>query len=250
MADRSAQVRRVAARLRGRGFKVVEVDGWQNRGKGPMVTSGRMEHHTASPRGSSDTASLRVVTFGRDGLRNSLCRWYVSRSGVIYLVALHKSWHAGSGTKGTNSTLSGTESEHSGTSSERWSAASLDAQAAISQEEAAEFGFPTEQVWDHKEHAGHRGKIDRISIDPDQWRARLAEKEDVMAVADWAKDAWNWARSKGIMSEHSVPGEVVTKQELAVFLQRYHDRADKAGSSGPHDHDARYVRRGRSYQIG
>lgn len=137
-----------------------------------MTTRGRIEHHTAGPR-TGDTPSLRVVTFGRAGLRNSLSRWYVSRSGVIYLIALRTSWHAGPGSKGSNPVLSGTESEHSGSPSEPWTEASLSAQAAISQEECREFGVPHSRVWDHKEHAGYRGKIDRINIVPYRWRKRL-----------------------------------------------------------------------------
>lgn len=188
MADSAAQVRRVVQILRDDGFKVVEVSGWESRGKGPMTTRGRIEHHTASPYGSSDTASLRVVTFGRADLRNSLCRWYVSRTGVIYLVALHKSWHAGTGIKGSNSTLSGTEAEHSGISRERWSDASLAAQAAISRAESRVFAFGTSRVWDHKEHAPSR-KVDRHGIDPDHWRARLDDipEEDVMTPDQEAK---------------------------------------------------------------
>jgi hypothetical protein len=161
---------RVAARLRASGFTVIEVSGWQTRGSGALNPRGHLEHHTAgSLRG--DTPSLRVVTFGRAGLRNALCCWYVSRSGIIYLIAARAAWHAGSGSKGSNSTLSGTEAENTGVG-EPWTDGSLAAQAAIAAEMAREFDFGASRVWDHKEHAPRR-KIDRTGIDPAAWRRRV-----------------------------------------------------------------------------
>lgn len=177
MADTAAEVRQCVSMLRDLRFRVVPVDGWETRGKGAMTTRGRVEHHTAGPRVTSGTPSLRTVTFGRAGLRNSLSRWYTSPTGVIYLVALGVSWHAGSGVKGTNTTLSGTEGEHSGQASQPWPARQLEAMAAISRVEAVVFGFPLDAVWEHKEHAPAR-KPDRINIDGDTWRARLASAVD------------------------------------------------------------------------
>lgn len=172
MADSAVQVDRVVRILRSEGFTVIETPGWTTRGKGPMTTRGRIEHHTAT-RSTADAPTLRVVMYGHGSLKNSLSRWYVSRSGVIYLVALGVSWHAGRGSKGTNATLSGTEAEHSGRASEAWTSGSLNAQAAISRAESKVFGFPLSNVWDHKEHAPSR-KVDRVNISPDAWRRRLA----------------------------------------------------------------------------
>ena len=45
------------------------------------------------------------------------------------------------------------------------------------------------------------------------------------AVADWAKSAWSWAWSEGILSPSTHPKETVTKEELMVFFQR--DEADE-----------------------
>lgn len=172
MADSVAQVREVIRLLRGWGYEVVEISGWENRGKGDMTTRGRIEHHTAG--GSGDTPSLRVVTFGRPGLRNSLSRYYISRSGVIYVIARKTSWHAGRGVKGSNSTLSGTEAEHSGSSSESWPDAVLSAAAAISAAEAKVFKVPSTRIFEHKEHAPRR-KVDRISIIGNDWRHRVRQ---------------------------------------------------------------------------
>lgn len=192
MADSTAQVSRVVTLLREWGFRVEEVSGWPNRGSGSLSTRRRLEHHTAGPR-SGDAPSLRVVTFGRPGLRNSLCRWYVSRSGVIYLVARRRSWHAGRGSKGSNATLSGTEAENTGTG-EPWTAGSLAAQAAISAAESIVFGFPPHtSVFDHREHAPSR-KIDRTGINSHDWRDRVArtaadQEEDDMPSKEEVRDA-------------------------------------------------------------
>jgi len=173
MADSVAQVRQVVALLRDWGFTVVEVDGWENRGSGNLTTTGRLEHHTAGA-ASGDAPSLRVVTFGRPGLRNSLSRWLTSRSGIIYLVARRRSWHAGAGDKGSNSTLSGTEAENTGVG-EPWQPRSLEAQAAISAAECIVFGVPASRIWDHREHATPRGrKIDRTGVPSGPWRSRVA----------------------------------------------------------------------------
>ena len=171
MSDTAADLRRCLDILDGWGTPIVQVPGWETRGKGAMTTRGHLEHHTAGGRGVA--ASLRVVTFGRAGLRNSLSRWYVDRAGVGYLVALNVSWHAGAGVKGTNATLSGTEGENNGVD-EPWSEPMKETMARITAAEAIVFGYDAGKVWEHREHAPRR-KVDRTDIDPDQWRARVAE---------------------------------------------------------------------------
>lgn len=171
MSDTAADLRRCLNILDGWGIPIVQVPGWETRGKGAMTTRGHLEHHTAG--GSGVAASLRVVTFGRAGLRNSLSRWYVDRAATGYLVALNVSWHAGAGVKGTNVILSGTEGENNGVD-EPWSEPMKETMARITAAEAIVFGYSANRVWEHREHAPRR-KIDRTGIDPDQWRARVAE---------------------------------------------------------------------------
>ena len=203
-ADRLA---RVADRLRAQGHRVVEVNGWRTRGRGTLTPRGHLEHHTAGS-ASGDAPSLRVVTFGRAGLRNALCTWYVSRSGVIYLVAAGVAWHAGSGIHGSNATLSGTEAENTGVG-EPWTPGSLAAQAAVSAEMAREFSFAHTRVFDHREHAPSR-KIDRTGINPASWRERIrqllttdpaaAEEDDEMSkIVNVAGDLYHVA---GIHAVH------------------------------------------------
>lgn len=159
---------------------VVEIPGWETRGKGPMPTiRGHVQHHVGGPR-LGDAVSLRTVTFGRAGLRNSLSMWFTARtSGVVYLVAAGVSWHAGAslwgGYSSLNGRFAGNEAEHSGSAFEPWSEASLHAQAAVAYEMRRAFDHPLGNIADHKEVAVPRGrKPDRVNIDGGQWRRRIA----------------------------------------------------------------------------
>lgn len=166
---------RVAGRLRACGLTVVEVTGWQSRGRGAMAPACHVQHHTAGSRRGGNTASLRICTFGRPGLANALCTWYVARDGTVYLVAAGLAYHAGKGGwRGVsgNGRAVGTEAENDGIG-EPWSAASRRAQQAIAAECSAEFGYPVVMVPDHKEWRPG-DKIDRTDIDPDQDRASIA----------------------------------------------------------------------------
>lgn len=157
---------RVADRLESHwGLKVERVPGWERRGRKGWRPTAHLQHHTASPPGSSDTASLRVVTFGRSDLGpNALSQWYTSRSAVVYLIAAGLCWHAGRGQIVPSSRSSGLEQEHAGTDAEPWTDAQLHAARAIAWEMAHEFGWdPAVRTWEHKEHAPRR-KIDRWRI--------------------------------------------------------------------------------------
>lgn len=201
MADSAAQVRECVRLLREWGHTVHEVDGWQRRGKGSMTTRGRINHHTAG--GTGNKPSLPVVVHGRRGLRNSLSRWFVARDGTIYLVALRKSWHAGRGRKGSNSTLSGTEAEHSGGAGEAWGEASLAAQADIDAAECHVFGITADVIWDHKEHAPSR-KVDRVNIDPAAWRDRVRKLTGEMRGGDEPEEDDEMQRIDVIETEQGV----------------------------------------------
>jgi hypothetical protein len=171
MPDTVTGFRRVRDRLRARGFAVHEVPHWEGRGAGTLRPAGFLNHHTAGSRSGGNTASLRLVTFGRSDLRNALCNWYCARNGDLYIVAGGVAWHAGRGDLGSNSTLIGCEAENDGLG-EPWHPRSLDAQAALNAECAREFGHGARRCWEHKEHAEGR-KIDRAGIDGSAWRHRV-----------------------------------------------------------------------------
>ena len=166
-----ARLREVRDLLRSWGFTVVEVTGWETRGSGSWSPIAWLWHHTAGPR-SGDTPSLRVCTFGRTGLRNALCNTYTSRSGVIYLVAALRAWHAGTGALVTNSRSGGNEGENTGVG-EPWDPRHYAAQVALAAAIAIVFGIDPAKQWDHKEHAEGR-KIDRAGIVPPVFRADVA----------------------------------------------------------------------------
>lgn len=246
MSDSIDEVRLVASLLRDWNFRVIEVDGWEHRGSGDLTTLARLEHHTAGSQSGGNTASLRIVTFGRPGLRNSLCRWYVARNGVIYLVARRRSWHAGNGRKGSNATLSGTEAENDGVG-EPWGERSLEAQAAISAAEAIVFDLdPADDVWDHKEHAPDR-KIDRTGINPSAWRHRVAramrQGADAMPSAQEVADAVLNADVGGKPLRNRVHDADVLGQQNKRTLDDLHAAfADGAGKLRDYERDTRVMR--------
>ena len=164
------RLRQIRDLLESWGHTVIEVPGWETRGAGSWSPIAWLWHHTAGPR-SGDTPSLRVCTFGRVGLRNALCNTYTSRSGVIYIVAARRAWHAGTGTIVTNSRSGGNEGENTGLG-ESWTG-SYAAQVALAAAIAIVIGIDPAKQWDHKEHAKGR-KIDRAGIAPTLFRADVA----------------------------------------------------------------------------
>lgn len=172
----------VASRLRVRwGIEVVEVPGWQDRGAGDHVAMRALvRHHTASPRGSGNTASLRVVTHGRKDLRNSLSMWYQPREGrVAYLIAAGVSWHAGRGGWPAddpitgNDVAAGDEIENDGRG-EPFTADQMYVARAIETEMGREFGWTAGRTGcEHSEHAPGR-KVDRFGIDGEAERRHVA----------------------------------------------------------------------------
>lgn len=210
------RVGHVAYQLLTRGVTVVEVPGWEDRGAGPMDDiRGMVMHHTASPRDAGNAASLRVVTFGRADLRNSLCMWHVARDGTVHLVAAGVSWHAGRSRwlhdRALNRIYAGVEAEHDG-AGEPWTPASIAAQEAIDVEMAREFGFePDETVAEHREVAVPYGrKTDRAGVSGPAWRARVAaaldheEDDDMLFITtDATKLVWLVAGGARVRLPHS-----------------------------------------------
>lgn len=63
------------------------------------------------------------------------------------------------------------------------------------------------------------------TIDPAEYlgiKNRVGDLEmakDTNKVSDWAKEAWNWAKEKGLL-DGTRPQEPITREEMAVLLQR------------------------------
>lgn len=92
----------LAREFRAAGLKVVEVQGWENRGRPASTGSfdpdeATITHHTGTRSGPDNNApSLSVLISGRSDLPGPLCQWAVAYDGTVYVVAAGRANHAGS----------------------------------------------------------------------------------------------------------------------------------------------------------
>src|SRR5215471_808950 len=104
------------------GVRVVEIDGWQSRGRtyATFDPYGSVNHHTAGPQ-TGVAPSLGICINGRSDLPGPLCNVHQQRADVVNLVAAGVANHAGrgswSGLSGYQSVF-GREVEHGGTTAE------------------------------------------------------------------------------------------------------------------------------------
>lgn len=150
--------------LRGAGCKVVELEGWQSRGRGPMGTvRGVLDHHTGA--GGKD-ALIKLITEGRTDLAGPLSQLFLDDDGTFYVIAAGRCNHAGAGawhgvTNG-NSELIGIEARNAGDGKDVWEAAQMDAYARGVAAILKHIGADSVMVAGHKEYATPRGR----KIDP------------------------------------------------------------------------------------
>src|SRR5580765_2739676 len=112
------------------GVQVVEIDGWQSRGRtyATFDPYGSVNHHTAGPRGGV-APSLGICINGRAGLPGPLCNVHQQRDDVVNVVAAGVANHAGrGGWQGLsgNQSVFGLEVEHCGYADEPFSERRLD----------------------------------------------------------------------------------------------------------------------------
>jgi len=80
--------------LRAEGLKVIEHDGWRQRGHGDFLDiRGVLCHHTAGG-GAND---WRIVQNGRADLPGPLAQLVLERDGTYRVIAVGVCWHAGRG---------------------------------------------------------------------------------------------------------------------------------------------------------
>ena len=181
---------RINARLRARGFTVVEVPGCWTRGRrrngGPAEDFVSIEtltiHHTATG-GSADYASLNLVTNGRPDLAGPLCNYGLGRKGTVYFVAAGAANHTGATWKlrESNKYAVGHECENDGLG-EPWSEDLVESLTALVQEERVEFGVVRDDVLGHREICTPSGrKPDPAHFDMDAFRAATDYWEEDMA---------------------------------------------------------------------
>lgn len=182
---------RLATVVRKAGLQVVEVDGWQTRGHGPLVAVKTVVcHHTAGPSASADPRpfpSLRIVRDGRYDqraerwvLRGPLCNLGLGRDGTVYAVAAGLAYHAGQVRDASygNAYSLGIEAENDGIG-EAWPAVQRAAYARLCAALVVEYGLTSSRVLAHREVCSPVGrKIDPTGIDMPALRgdvARIAE---------------------------------------------------------------------------
>jgi len=151
------------------GYPVIEVDGWQTRGRGSGgYDAGRpnhvMVHHTASGPGSDGWPDVNYCTFGDDAA--PLCNLYLSRVPEIYVCAAGATNTNGSGRDpcgitpddSMNSHAVGIEAANNGTG-EAWPALQQAAYRALCASLCDAYGIAVAQIHAHFEWAPSR-KID------------------------------------------------------------------------------------------
>jgi hypothetical protein len=142
---------------------VVEVSGWQSRGREAQAqVDGIVCHHTATPKSAKgDYPTLNVVKNGYSGLPGPLSHFGLGRSGTIYVIAAGRCNHNAPSTSSyhTNSRSIGIEAENSGASNDPWPQVQKLAYAALVGELCREFDLPVSRVKGHKE-------VNRAKNDP------------------------------------------------------------------------------------
>lgn len=160
------------------GLKVQSVDGWQTRGHGNFSSPlGILCHHTCGPR-TGDIRDLHVLVDGRDDLPGPLCNLGLARSGVFWVVAAGKAWHAGRGnwrgiTDG-NSHLIGIEAENVGDKTDPWPDVQMKAYAKGCAAILSHIKATPLMCVGHKEFALPHGRKDDPSFDMVKFRNDVA----------------------------------------------------------------------------
>lgn len=228
------------------GLVVVEVDGWETRGSATMDPRGVINHHTGGA-ATGDLPSLKTLVKGRSDLAGPLCHYGLGRSGAVYVVASGKANHAGDGQwqgvdfLDSSSEMLGIEAEHTGSASDDWPQEQLDSYRTLDAAILRQIGKPVANLCGHKEWAQPPEstpdrKPDPVGIDMKEWRASVDEIIRRLDMGDVTvpglkeglnrifESEFEWAKEMGIFTEFTNPDSVVTSEELAVFLDRYHQK--------------------------
>lgn len=157
----------LADALREAGCAVIELAGWQTRGRpgvfGPV--RGVLCHHTAGPL-TGNAPSLSTIVHGRPDLPGPLSHLHLARDGTFTVVAAGRCNHAGAGqwhgiTSG-NTSFVGIEAENAGTAADPWPDHQVEAYARGCAAILKHIGAPVDMCVGHKEYALPPGR----KIDP------------------------------------------------------------------------------------
>lgn len=175
--------------LRSEGLKVIEHDGWRDRGHGDFLdVRGVLCHHTAG----GGPRDWEIVQNGRSDLPGPLAQLVLERDGTFRVIAVGVCWHAGRGswpgwpTNNANFHTIGIEAVNNGVGQE-WPAVQLDAYKRGCAAILRRIGRRADDCVGHKEYSTE-GKIDPAGIDMNVFRrdvqAIIDRKAEVMGAAE------------------------------------------------------------------
>jgi N-acetylmuramoyl-L-alanine amidase len=165
----------LAAVARKTSLEVIEVPGWERRGRGEMRDVRAVVcHHTATLNRKADMPSLNTLIKGRPDLAGPLAHFGLSRSGKVYVIAAGRCNHAGKVQNPSwgNSHSIGIEAEATGTAS--WPEIQLAAFAQLCRVLIDYFGLSVAAVLGHKEVADPPGRKIDPNFDMAAFRARVS----------------------------------------------------------------------------
>jgi hypothetical protein len=165
----------LAKACRGSGLKVVEVDGWEDRGHGQMGEIRTIVcHHTAGP-ATGEAPSLNYIR------NNKLSQLVLGRSGTVYVVAAGLCYHAGvvHHPDQSNDNAIGIEAEATGIAA--WPRRQYDAYVRLCAALVTHYGLGAGNVLGHKEVAKPDGRKIDPNFDMAAFRAAVTDQlEDEM----------------------------------------------------------------------
>lgn len=170
------------------GCRVEFSPGWSTRGSDSFNPRATIAHWTAGGRG--DRGSLGICINGRAGLPGPLCNTFLTRAGVVVVVAAGRANHAGTGGwRGLagNSSVLGTEAENSGPG-DPWTAAQRDAYPRVLAAHCDLMGRDASWVCRHMDWTSRKIDINTWALADLQARvAALLAAGGAAAAADLAR---------------------------------------------------------------
>lgn len=182
--------------LRAAGLKVIELDGWKDRGSASYSANGVVCHHTATGPHVPDDAVDALLVKGRPDLKGPLAQCGIRRDGTWVVVASGRANHNGYGQWGNDSF--GVEAYNDGIG-EPWPARQLESYVRGVRAVCKHLGLdPQTHVKGHKETDPGR-KIDPL-FDMNEFRTAVAgaEEDDMYSDTDRARDQWTHDRVQHI----------------------------------------------------
>ncbi|MEU8898079.1 N-acetylmuramoyl-L-alanine amidase [Nocardia sp. NPDC048505] len=179
--------------LRAAGLRVIEHEGWRERGHGDFRDiRGVLCHHT----GGGGPNDWRIVQHGRPDLAGPLAQLVLEKDGTYRVIAAGVCWHAGAGswpgwpTDDANFHTIGIEAVSQGCEPFDWTPAQLDAYHRGAAAILRRLGRDAGDCVAHREYSSE-GKIDPAGLDMDEFRRTVQEIIDEggarMSAADVAR---------------------------------------------------------------